>query len=311
MSTITGRRRHYGSFYGIDGDAFASGTVGSTRNVLVYGNCQAEAVRVLLAGSATSPVNTMRVPPVFELEPSDIPHLRSAAARAHILIGQPVRDQYHDLPLGTRQVAAMMPPGGLVIHFPVIRFAGLHPYQAIVRDPRDPSHDPPVVPYHDLRTLAEAVRGPREVADLSARTVLAVGEASRAELARREDRDCDVTVSDLFRRPEFGDMATINHPGNRILLELARRLQGAMGLPPEVVEPGRPLLGEVVAPVDRAVSDGWQLPGSVADHWIVRGRAVSSRSIHDAQIRWYVQNPDVVRAGMDRHGSTMDLLGLR
>jgi hypothetical protein len=49
-------------------------------------------------------------------------------------------------------MAAMMRPHATVVRWPVIRWAGLHPFQAIVRDPRDPSRDPPIVPYHDLRT---------------------------------------------------------------------------------------------------------------------------------------------------------------
>lgn len=310
MSTTTGRRRHYGSFYGIAGHTFSPSPSGSGRNVLVYGNCQAEALRVLLAASTKSPVNTIRVPPVFELESSDIPYLRAAASVSQILISQPIREDFRDLPLGTRQVAAMMPPDATVIHYPVIQFAGLLPYQAIVRDPLDPSQDPPVVPYHDLRTLAEALRGVRPAADPSRAAILAVGAASLAELRRREERDCDVGVSDLFHQPEAGDMATINHPGNRILLALAGRLQSAMGLATDVVEPGRALLGEVVTPIERAVSDAWCLSGPVTDQWIVRGEMVSPQTIYDAQIRWYAENPAVVRAGLDRHGSTMDLLGL-
>ena len=38
-------------------------------------------------------------------------HLRTLADRASILITQPVKDDYRDLPLGTDQVAAMLPAG--------------------------------------------------------------------------------------------------------------------------------------------------------------------------------------------------------
>ena len=58
-----GRREHYGEFYGLrplpdDGRPL----------LLVHGNCQAEAMRVLLAGVGEH--RTVRVPPVHELEAS-------------------------------------------------------------------------------------------------------------------------------------------------------------------------------------------------------------------------------------------------
>ena len=137
----------------------------------------------------------------------------------------------------------------------MIRWAGLHPFQAIVRDPRDPSRDPPVVPYHDLRTLASA-RADADLFDAEARreACRAVGDASSAELRRRENRDCDVGISDVFDQPESGDMFTINHPGNRVLVELARRLQQALGRPADAADPGRDLLGEVSAPMPTAAA---------------------------------------------------------
>ena len=78
-----GRRLHYGEFYGLrplppdDGRPL----------VVVHGNCQAESLRVLLAGSLRS----VRVPPVHELERDDLPHLRRTLAHASVLLSQPVR----------------------------------------------------------------------------------------------------------------------------------------------------------------------------------------------------------------------------
>jgi hypothetical protein len=197
-----------------------------------------------------------------------------------ILLSQPVRDDYRDLPLGTRQVAAMMRPHARVVRWPVIRWAGLHPFQAIVRDPRDPSRDPPIVPYHDLRTLASV----------------------------RVDDDCDVGLSDVFDGPEPGDMFTINHPGNRVLVELSRRLQHALGRPADATEPGRNLLGEVSAPADRRAADGFGLPAAGRRVWRVGEREVAAREIHDAQQGWY--RAWIMDAGYARHRATMETLGL-
>jgi hypothetical protein len=304
---IDGRTRHYGTFYGVD----PAPDPGGRPLVLVWGNCQAESIRVLLSGSSTLEADTVRIPPVFELASSDIEPLRRLASSASILLGQPVKDDYHDLPLGTRQVAAMMRPHGTVVRWPVIRWAGLHPFQAIVRDPGDPSRDPPLVPYHDLRTLASA-RADTDLfdAEASVDACRAVADASSAELRRREIRDCDIGISDVFDRPESGDMFTINHPGNRVLVELSRRLQHALGRPADAGDPGRDLLGEVSAPVDRRAAEGFGLPATDRRVWRVGGRAVAARQIHDAQLGWYRDNPWIVDAGYARHRATMETLGL-
>lgn len=320
-SSIDGRTRHYGAFYGLDPADRADGSEsrpgangGRTDDVpliLVWGNCQAEAVRQLLAGSATLDARTVRIPPVFELTPADLSPLRRLAERASVLISQPVKDDYRDLPLGTNQVAALLRPGSTVVRWPVVRCSAYQPFQAIVRDPRDVSRDPPVVPYHDLRTLASARRGEDLLsADVSAEACSVIGEASKAELRRRERAQCDVGISDIFDRPELGDMFTINHPGNRVLVKLAQRIQQAIGRPADAVDPGRNLLGELTAPVPAPALAALGLPGPAARNWKVRGRDIPSAEIHQVQWQWYRDNPWVVDAGYARHRDTLKTLGL-
>ena len=181
-----GRRLHYGEFYGLrplppdDGRPL----------VVVHGNCQAESLRVLLAGSMRS----VRMPPVHELERSDLPHLRRTLAHASGLVSQPVRPDYRELPLGTAQVTAALPPGAQTVLFPVMRYAGLFPFQAIVRSPVG---DPPVAPFPGAQ-LHQRLLGDR-----------AVG-----------------------RRTGGADAAhTVNHPGNTVLRGLAERVLARLGRP--------------------------------------------------------------------------------
>ena len=153
----------------------------------------------------TLPARAVRIPPVFELTESDLGPLRRLAARASVLVAQPVKDDYRDLPLGTAQVAALLPAGSTVVRWPVLRCAAYHPFQAIIRDPRDESRDPPVVPYHDLRTLASARTGlDLLTADIPASACRGVAEASLAELRRRERSQCDIPISDVFDHPQVG-----------------------------------------------------------------------------------------------------------
>lgn len=320
---VDGRTRHYGTFYDLDpadradtaaGDQPGSGKDDSTDHrplLLVWGNCQAEAIRVLLSGSPTLPARAVRIPPVFELTESDLGHLGRLAARARMLIAQPVKDNYRGLPLGTAQVAALLPAGGTVLRWPVLRYAAYHPFQAIIRDPQEESRDPPVVPYHDLRTLVSARTGVDTLTvDIPASACRGVAEASLAELRRRERSHCDIPISDVFDHPRWGDMHTINHPGNRVLVELARRIQLALDAPADAVDPGRELLGDVRAPVPAAALAALGLPGSGSASWRLGGRTISAAEVHRAQWHWYRNNPQVVDAGYDRHRETLNLLGL-
>ena len=93
-----------------------------------------------------------RIAPVHELEAADMGWFLDLVARADVLVTQPIRDNYRGLPVGTRQLRT----SARRVVVPVLRFDGLMPHQAIIRDPDDPSLNPPVVPYHDLRTLVAA-----------------------------------------------------------------------------------------------------------------------------------------------------------
>lgn len=291
------RRAHYGDFYGPP----PPGPV-----ALVHGNCQAESLRVLLAGSPTFGLPLVRMPPVHELTADDLAHLHPLLTRTQLLLSQPVRDGYRDLPLGTAELAARMPRGARVLRWPVIRYMGLHPYVAIVRHPSDMSVVPPVVPYHDLRTLAAAAGLPpgrppgpaalREAAEVSVR-----------ELARRED-DLDVGVADLL--PGLGAAAahTLNHPANPVLIALARRVQLATGAPADAADPGRELLGGIRAPLEQPVIDALGLDVPARPRWVVDGAGIDAP--HAAQRAWYVTHPQWVAAGLERHAARLELLGL-
>jgi hypothetical protein len=293
------RRQHYRDFY-------APSHTGRPV-ALVVGNCQAESVRVLLAGSDTFPYQTVRMPPVHELVTSDLPHLHEVLRRTSVLITQPVRDDYRDLPIGTRQLTGRLAAKSAVIRWPVIRYHGLHPFSAIIRHPDDRSAVPPVVPYHDLRTLADAAgSGWRPV-----RTATALRASASASIAEQHDRErraeVDIVVSDLFRAAGAHATHTINHPGNPVLIQLARRIQHALRLPADARDPGRVLLSSIHAPLDADVLDALDLDGQPRDHWVVEGMTVGHEEIYSAHRRWYEHHPQWIEAGLSRHADRMKL----
>ncbi len=308
MTEIDGRTRHYGGFYGVaepDGD--------DRPLLVVWGNCQAEALRVVLDTVPSSAFRTVRVPPVHELVDSDVPHVQRLAAETDVLLSQPIRTSYRDLPIGTDDVAAGMPPDGRVLRWPVVRWSGLEPFSAIVRDPDEPSADPPVVPYHDLRTLAQAARGgdgPWDV-EVPAETFRAVAEEGLAELRRREQKGTDVAVSDLLMEQGAGAMHTLNHPGNPVLLALAARILEQLGSPAQPNDPGRTLLGTTLAPREARVLAALDLPTEDArEDWTHGGQTWTSDDVRAAQLAWYAERPRVVTAGRERYADLIARLGL-
>lgn len=304
-----GRTRHYGDFYGL------SEPEGDGSIALVVGNCQAESLRIFLDGAG---LTTVRMPPVHELTAADLPQLGRWLGRAGLLVSQPVRDDYHDLPLGTAQLAAMLPREARVVRVPVVRFAGLYPAHVIVRPPSDVSLVPPLVEYHDVRLIAEAAGRPLPGGALTPAVVRSVAEQSLAELRKREVAHDSVVASDLFEvgagadgagTPRFDQMRTLNHPGNPVWTALASRVRERLGLPEHVVDPGRPVLSSVHAPREQAVIDAWGLDDEATDHWVVGGERVDADEVRRAHLAWYAEHPDAVEAALARHADAFALWG--
>ncbi|MDO9381108.1 MAG: WcbI family polysaccharide biosynthesis putative acetyltransferase [Nocardioidaceae bacterium] len=273
--------------------------------LVVLGNCQAESLRLMLAGDD---LRTVRVPPVFELAPADVGPLAELLARTDYLVAQPVGADYRGLPIGTDQLAAHLPPSARTALVPSVRYAGLHPYHLLVHPPGLEKPDPPVVPYHDVRTVLAAAGRPA-LPPLTADAVLAVAAASVAELDRRERRHGLVPVSDLLARPVADTMRTINHPGNTVLEPLAARLRTALGLPARPPGVRRPLLDNLHAPLLPEVLAAHGLDVSPTTAWTVDGTTVTTEAVTDAHLAWYADRPDLLAAALDRALPIAALLG--
>ena len=287
----TARRDHYAGFFG---------DLPRTDYGVVVGNCQAESVRLVLDSDE---LPLLRVPPVYELDAADTARLHEVIAGASALIAQPVKDDYHGLPLGTRQLAASLPSSGRAVTFPIVRFTGLYPFQAALHVPGT-EEVPPLVAYHDVRTLAEAAGIPvRE--HLPVHAVRAEAADSLAELQRRE-RSLDVSVSDLFAEPRFDLVRTVNHPGNEVILEIGSRVLRALGRPGGATDPGRPLLDAVHAPREPWVIEAWSLDSPPESGWRVNGAVVDPAEIREAHLEWYRQNPGFVRGALERLRPTVE-----
>ncbi|MCJ0980649.1 WcbI family polysaccharide biosynthesis putative acetyltransferase [Rhodococcus sp. ARC_M12] len=309
---MDGRTRHYGDFYAAAHDPGRSDD--DRPLLLVWGNCQAEALRILLGSDPSMPLRTVRIPPVHELESSDLVHVDRLVRRTSVLLSQPVRAGYRALPLGVPDLTEALPPDATVIRWPVLRYAALHPFQVIVRHPSDPSAVPNTVPYHDLRTILAARRGlgshedwDRSVSDDGLRQA---AESSLDELRRRESRDTDIAASDLFSAAGSNATHTINHATNTVLTALAQRILDHLGTGSTVRDPGRELLGGVRAPVERRVLDALGLDGEPRANWSVDGNPLSPDSVHRAHLLWYAERPEFIGAALERHAELIRTLEL-
>ncbi|SDS04348.1 hypothetical protein SAMN04488570_1006 [Nocardioides scoriae] len=280
--------------------------------LLAVGNCQAESLRLLLRGED---VRTVRVPALHDLRPEEVAVLHAWVRASELLVVPPVADDYRGLPLGSDQLVALLPPSARVARVPLVRWAGLHPWQLVVHPPGLPDPEPPVVAYHDLRVLAEAAwarsgRPRPEPVPPSADGLREVARTSRAELARREGRAGTVVVSDLLARPSGEEMRTVNHPGNRLLEPLAARVRAALGL--AALGPGvdRPLLTSVVAPLEPAVVAALQLSAPARSDWTVDGAAVTTEEVRRTHLGWYAARPDVLDVAVERAREPAGLLGV-
>ncbi len=225
---------------------------------------------------------------------------------------------YHQLPIGTAQLVERLPATARHVVAPIVRFSGLHPHHVVVHPPELIDPLPPLVVYHDLVTAVAAAwtRSGRPVpaealAPLTPAGVRGVAALSIAELARRERATGSVRVSDLLLEPRFETMRTINHPGNRVLEPLARRLRAALGLPERPLARVPPLLTSVIAPRDPVVATVYDPTVVPSSAWHVEGVEIPGREVRRAHAAFYSERPDVLDAVLDRSADVRDLLGLR
>lgn len=290
-SLVLARRRHYSEFYGL--------TPLPERFGVVLGNCQAESLRMVIDAPEH---RFVRVPAVHEMTAEDTARLHEVVRSADTVVSQPIRDDYRDLPLGTRQIGAIT--DARVLTLPPVRFAGLHPFQAAIRVP-GVEGDPPVVAYHDIRTLAAAA-GIAVVSALTSDDVRTVGRMSVDTLRGRE-RSTDVVVSDLFDSVTADHMRTVNHPGDAVWMPLGARVLEALGHSGDPTDPGRPLLNSVQAPLEPEVVDAWTLAVEPRAHWIVDGVVIDDAEVRAAHLEWYSAHPQFVEAAVARLAPLVDV----
>lgn len=275
----------------------------------VVGNCQAESTRRLLM--STGAFESERIKPVHEIEPADLGWFTDLLARTDVLVTQPIRNNYRGVPVGTAQMLPHLPRGAKHVVVPVLRFDGLMPYQAIIRNPADTSENPPVVPYHDLRILAAAARGldaPVQ-ARPEAEALVRAAAMSVAQIRTREQAHGTVAISDFLETHPVWH--TVNHPDNATLGVLAQRILDALGIDAHPQLPDYEMLGQLDAPVDAEAAAALGVKVAGRGEWRDRTSGpIDAAAIASAQLEHYRARPGLVEHGLARHAERLANLGL-
>lgn len=283
--------------------------------VMVWGNCQAEPIALLMrAPLAQHGLEVVVVPPVFLVDEAGLGEVRDLVRGSAVLISQPVRDEYRIPGCGTSQLAELLPPSGRLVTFPSIFHIGAFPYMVNAHGGDGERVPAPLTDYHDLRTLVAAERGldvERALAWWPAPTADAVRTVSTESTARLRHREAslDVRVSSQLDAPAA--LWTLDHPSNVVLGAVAQALLGVLAVDEVIDVPSREFLGARRAPIEAAVVAGQGWPtGAVAPDWRIDGRDVPASEVLAAHLGLYRDRPDVVADSLVRYAERLVVLGL-
>ena len=286
---------------------------------LVYGNCQAEALRRILVthpGFAAD-YQLLRVPAVHEISSRELALIERRLPEVELLIGQEVKDDYRDLRLGTDQLAAGLTAKAQVMRYPVAYFEGMFPFHVYVNRAGSPiAVSAPITDYHDLRLLHAASRGWDATTTLRRLAELQLdpdwlrdnAERSLQELVKRESR-LTATLSETIRKNPTASFNTINHPVNGLITEVARQLLAHLGYPDAdlVLDSHQVYLDHMKAPREPQIlrAFGVQPGPEDRDEWVTSAGVFIPAQVVAAHLKMYADDPELLAEGLHKHESRL------
>ncbi|SDP59316.1 hypothetical protein SAMN05660199_04325 [Klenkia soli] len=304
---------HLRRWHELDAATVEPGSVG-----FVWGNCQAESIRRMVAPAGEAHgVEFVRLPPVFEMDEAEVGRLHALMAVAGVLVTQPVKDEYRVPGCGSEQLVALLPADARVVRVPTTYYEGLFPWQVHAHD-ADGRVDAPLTDYHDLRLLDAAVRGwdvDRAVARIeelqpAADAVRDLAARSQAEL-RRRNTHLDVDTTDAVVAGGAEAMWTVNHPANATLREVGVGVLTTLAWSGDPAVPDHQMLGGSQAPLEAAVLTALDLdPAAARPRWSLAGRDTPWAEVAAAQLALYAEQPEVARRAVEKYADRTAALGL-
>jgi hypothetical protein len=288
---------------------------GAGNTCIVYGNCQADAIRILLESSPTFPLRTVSLPAVHELTPDEADVLRDILPHVAAFVTHPIKAGYRNLGLGSEELAAIVT--GHIVKIVPLFYQGLYPFQVRVRFD---GHAAPLTLYDDLRFLYCAANGwdsdlaGRWLTTYEAPTAVLgeLAEESRCELARRErDLAVDVHASHWIADPDIHARGffTVDHPATVLLDYVAAGICGHLGYDYNGNSNGE-LLGIVRTPLEPSVCAALQLDVQPSCDWRVERTIYSQNQMLQTHLEYYSARPELVKKGVAQHSERMARLAL-
>jgi hypothetical protein len=286
---------------------------------LVYGNCQAEALRRILAThpAFADQYRLLRIPAVHEITPRELTLIESRLPAVELLISQEVQPGYRGMRLGTEQLSDRLRKSARVLRYPVAYFEGAFPFQVYLHRGQSPLATPaPITDYHDLRTLYAASQGwdatttLRRLAEfeIDPTWVRDNAERSLTELASRE-RGLSAQLSAVIRRHPTSSFTTINHPTNRLVTEVARQLLTQLGYLDAdlVLHSDQIYLDRLRAPLEpQIVRALGGVPGADdRGEWVTPAGRFTRREVVTAHLAGYAADPGLLADGLARHSERL------
>lgn len=278
---------------------------------LVYGNCQAEPIRALLASSPefADSYQAVRMPAVHEIGASHVAGFQRLLQTSSVIVAQQIKDGYRGLPLGTEEIVALAPRKCTVIRFQALHYDALYPFQFNLRGDNLREMPAPLTAYHDLRALCAAAKGlspdaaVRWISEYCPPEAGLRAAAEQAEAVIRDrERTTDISIVESVVAPPPGHIPsffTVNHPTHFVLRRAARAIQLVLGLDAasDTVDAQRAPepLGRYRTPLEQPVVDALRLACEPTSDWIIKGRRVPTADVVRRHLSWYRRRPDLVQ----------------
>jgi hypothetical protein len=290
---------------------------------LIFGNCQAEALRRILfthQGFSES-YQLLRIPAVHEISARELALIESRLPDVEVFIGQQVKSGYRGMRLGTDELVAGLPPTAQALRYPVAYFEGMFPFHVYVNRPGEANGtSAPITDYHDLRILYAASQGwdtPTTLhrlagLELDPDWVRDNAELSLQELAKRET-GLTARLSEVIRKNPTTSFNTINHPVNDLITEVARQLLEHLGYQDAdtVLDSKQVYLDHMEAPREPQLLRALGAEPTPEDHadWLTSAGWFSQTEVVTAHLKLYADDPDLLAAGVDKHRDRLATLG--
>lgn len=212
------------------------------KKCLVYGNCQAMALRSFLSKhpNFTSFYEVIEIKPVHLLTQGDVDRLEKTIAEIELFIHQPVSDNYKGIhQLSTNYIKSQLKSGCQTISFPVAYFTAYNPEITYLKNKNNIVISKPF-PFHDLNILKLYAKGKsidRTIEEIAGEAFYSAEylqenlSATLRNLAARE-KSLEVKISafiqENFRIKKL--FHTFNHPSAVVLEYILNYILDLLGI---------------------------------------------------------------------------------